>query len=201
MTTTKTRPTATFILTALIVRLFMLGAAAISFSHIIATSHALGLGWEAWTVPFLIDGLAVLGMIGRSAKFAASTQRAGLRLMIGAGALSLACNVYAGHNLGQRLYGVLIVAGFVVSEWYAAKLRPATPAPVVTAQPTRTLDPQVAAERAAKAAATRATNKTAKLTPAQRGAATRKANRELAAMAAGFVPADAPVSPAPIGYP
>lgn len=188
MNTTKPRITVTFVLVATIVRLFMAGAAAVSFSHIIATSHSLGLGWEAWTVPFLIDGLAVLGMIGRSIKFANATQRAGLRLMIGAGLLSLACNVYAGHNLGQRLYGVLIVAGFVVSEWYAAKLRPAT-----------TTTPAVdnkRSEAAKKAAATRKTNAEKKLTPAQRGAATRKTNRELEKMAAGYVPANAPVSPA-----
>lgn len=115
----------TYILVAVIVRAFMLGAAAISFSHIVATSHALGLGWEAWTVPGFVDGLAVLGLIGRGPKFAPSTQRAGLRLMAGAGLLSLACNVYAGHNLGQQLYGVLVVAGFIAAEWYSMKLRPA----------------------------------------------------------------------------
>lgn len=151
--------TPTYLLTAIVVRMFMLGAAGVSFSHIIATSQALGLGWEAWTVPFLVDGLAVLGMIGRSAKFAAGTQRAGLRLMIGAGVLSLACNVYAGHNLGQRLYGVLIVAGFVVSEWYAAKLRPAPVGP--------SAEDLAAAELAAKRSAS-----------AVKAAATRKRNAD-----------------------
>jgi hypothetical protein len=143
---------ATYLLTAIVVRMFMLGAAGVSFSHIIATSQAL------------VDGLAVLGMIGRSGKFAASTQRAGLRLMIGAGALSLACNVYAGHNLGQRLYGVLIVAGFVVSEWYAAKLRPATNGP--------SAEDLAAAELAAKRSAA-----------AVKAAATRKRNTDAAAKA------------------
>lgn len=154
--------TATYLLTAIVVRMFMLGAAGVSFSHIIATSQALGLGWEAWTVPFLVDGLAVLGMIGRSAKFAPATQRAGLRLMIGAGALSLACNVYAGHNLGQRLYGVLVVAGFVVSEWYAAKLRPAETGPSAE----EAAAAELAAKRSAsavKAAATRRRNADAAL--------------------------------------
>lgn len=128
----KTRVNWTYVLVAVIVRAFMLGAAAISFSHVVATSHSLGLRWEAWTVPGFVDGLAVLGLVGRSTRFAQSTQRAGLRLMAGAGALSLACNVYAGHNLGQRLYGVLVVAGFITAEWYAMKLRPAAvPVPTV----------------------------------------------------------------------
>ncbi|HET6212360.1 MAG TPA: hypothetical protein VFE14_05750 [Micromonosporaceae bacterium] len=186
----------TYLATAIVVRMFMFGAAAVSFTHIIATSHALGLGVEAWTVPFLVDGLAVLGLIGRSARFAASTQRAGLWFATGAGTLSLACNVYAGHNLGQRLYGVLVVAGFVATEWYASKLRPA---PAAAESTTCKLDPAEAAARAAKARATRARNKAAAMTPAQKAAATRKANRlaELvAAVDEAFDPADAPVSPA-----
>lgn len=155
----------TYILVAVIVRAFMLGAAAISFSHIVDTSHALGLGWEAWTVPGFIDGLAVLGLVGRSDRFAASTQRAGLRLMIGAGLLSLACNVYAGDNLGQRLYGVLVVAGFIAAEWYSLKLRPA-PAPV----------PEVNEKRSEAA---------------KRGAAKAKENREKRAAEALRAQADA----------
>jgi hypothetical protein len=84
-------------------------------------------------VPFLVDGLAVLGLIGRSSKFAASTRRAGLVLTLGAGWLSLTCNIMPGHNLGQQLYGVLVVAGFIATETYATKLRPPTAAP---AEPT-----------------------------------------------------------------
>jgi len=188
VTTTRTTNW-TYVLVATIVRAFMLGAAAISFGHIVATSHALGLGWEAWTVPAFVDGLAVLGLVGRSARFAGSTQRAGLRLMAGAGLLSLACNVYAGHNLGQRLYGVLVVAGFIAAEWYAVKLRPA-PVPTVEVKPGRRCEPDCTCRKHAKAKI---------LTPAQKAAITRaqrRADRELTAMTAGFVPADAPVSPA-----
>lgn len=179
----------TYILVAVIVRAFMLGAAAISFTHIVATSHALGLGWEAWTVPGFVDGLAVLGLIGRGPKFAASTQKAGLALMAGAGTLSLACNVYAGHNLGQQLYGVLVVAGFIAAEWYSMKLRPA---PVVEAAPKT-------GKRCAEGCTCRKHAKAKQLTPQQKAAITRankKAAAELAAMTAGYVPADAPVSPA-----
>jgi len=151
----KPRTNWTYVTTVVIVYAFMLGAAAISFSHIVDVSHTLGLSWEAWTVPFFVDGIAVLGKIGRSHKFAATTQRAGLVLMTGAGMLSLACNVMAGDNLGQQLYGVLVVAGFVTTEWYASKLQAApAPAPVV--------DAELAAKRseaARKAAATRRANK------------------------------------------
>jgi len=157
----------TFILTAAVVRLYMVGAAAVSFMHIIETSQWLGLGWEAWTVPLLVDGLAVLGLIGRSERFAASTRRAGLVLTLTAGTFSLTCNVLAGHNLGQRLYGVLIVAGFIATETYAARLRPAPAAPVVP-----TADEQAAAERAARRSA-----------GARKAAATRKANALAAARA------------------
>jgi hypothetical protein len=157
----------TYILTAVVVRMFMIGAAAVSFSHIIETSQSLGLGWEAWTVPFLVDGLAVLGLIGRSEQFATSTRRAGLVLTLAAGTLSLACNILAGHNLGQRLYGVLVVAGFIATETYAARLRPAPVAPVA-----QTADERAAVELAAR-----------RSIAARKAAATRKANAVAAARA------------------
>jgi len=163
----------TYRTTVAVVWMFMIGAAAVSFWHIVETSQRLGLDWEAFTCPFLIDGLAVLGLIGRSSKFAESTRRAGLRLTLAAGVLSLAANVYAGHNLGQRLYGVLVVAGFIATECYAQRLRPAPAAPKVK-------DPKrvAAAKRAAR---TRARNKRAQL-----------AELELA-----YSGPSAPVSPAP----
>lgn len=145
----------TYALVATIVRIYMVGALVISFNHVITASGMLGLtGWQAWTVPFFIDGFAILGMIGRSARFAPETQAIGFRLQIGAGLLSLAANVYAGHTIGERLYGVLIVAGFVTAEWYSHKLRPV----------------------ATKAEAVKATRSAA----ATKAAATRKANAETA---------------------
>ncbi len=199
ITPSKTRVNWTYVLVATIVRTFMIGAAAISFSHIVATSHALGLGWEAWTVPGFVDGLAVLGLVGRSARFAPSTQRAGLRLMTGAGLLSLACNVYAGHNLGQRLYGVLVVAGFITAEWYSAKLRPAA-VPVPTVSEKRS----DAARRGAETAKANRERKAAEALKAQaerdRKTAERREARRLAVQVAElegvFSAADAPVSPA-----
>ena len=170
------KPTKTQLVKALVLLQYA-GSVAISFAHIVAVGHRYGLTWEAWTAPFLIDGFMVLGAIGRSPQFAAATRKTGQRLMAGAGLVSLACNVLAGHNVGQRAFGVLVVAGAITSEWYAAKLEAA---PVE--QP-RKLDPQTAKERAAKAAATREANRLAAMTPAQKAAETRRRN------------ATAPVSP------
>jgi hypothetical protein len=101
-----------------------LGAAVLSFTHIVEVGLRFGLSWEAWTAPFLIDAFALLGAVGRGRAFTSTTRRAGLQLMIGAGLVSLTCNVEAGHNIGQRVFGVLVVAGFITAEWYASKLRP-----------------------------------------------------------------------------
>lgn len=158
------------IITTVVVWAFMLGAAAMSFHHIVSLSERLGLGWEAWTVPFFIDGIAAVGKVSRLDRFEVTTQRSGLRLMFFGGLLSLAANVTVGENWGQRGFGVLLVVGFVILENHATKLKGAPPAePVV-----RKLDPEVAAERARKAAATREANRLAKLTPAQKAAETRK---------------------------
>lgn len=102
-----------------------IGAGVISFSHIVEVGLRFGLGWQAWVAPFLIDGFAILGTIGRSEAFAPATRRAGFKLMIAAGLVSLVCNVTAGANIGQQAFGVLVVAGFVTAEWYASKLHAA----------------------------------------------------------------------------
>lgn len=150
----------TYLAVTAIVRLYMLGALAISFSHIITAAHLLQLdGWQAWTTPAFVDGFAVLGMIGRSQRFAPATRRSGFRLQLAAGALSFSANVFAGHTVGERAYGALVVVGFVVSEWYGAKLAPAAPVMPAAAE--------VLAEKRSAAA--------------RKGAATRKANAEAAA--------------------
>lgn len=108
--------------TRLVVNMFLVGAGSISFTHIVDVSADLGLGWERWTVPFFVDGLALLGKMGRSLAYKESTRKAGLQLMAGAGTVSLVCNVAAGDNPGRKLYGVLVVGGFIAAEWYSAKL-------------------------------------------------------------------------------
>lgn len=145
----------TYVAVKTVVLMFMIGAATISFGHIVETSHRLGLTWEAYTVPFFIDGLAILGLIGRTSAFDRSTNRAGWVLILTAGSASLAANIFAGHNLGQQLYGALVVVGFGLAEWYSVRLKPAAvPAPEV--------DEETRAKRseaARKAAATRKANK------------------------------------------
>lgn len=131
------------------------GAATISFMHIVEVGMRYGLGWQSWVAPFLIDGFAILGTIGRGPSFAEATRKTGFRLMLGAGVVSLVCNVLAGQNVGQRVFGVLVVAGFVTAEWYAAKLHRAVPV----------VAPELVAKRkaaAAKGAATRKRNAASK---------------------------------------
>lgn len=128
------------------------GAAVLSFAHIVTVGQRFGLGWEAWTAPFLIDGFALLGAVGRGKAFTASSRKAGFRLMVGSGLVSLVCNVEAGSNIGQRVFGVLTVAGFIAAEWYATRLRPARKAapraprsaPVSPGRPMVTLTPDEA---------------------------------------------------------
>lgn len=136
-----------FVIVKSLVYLQASGAAALSFMHIVEVGQRYGLGWQAWIAPFLIDGFAILGTVGRSAVFAESTRRTGFRLMIGAGLVSLVCNVEAGENIGQRVFGVLVVAGFITAEWYASKLKPATVKVPATA-PTSPGLPPVQAEPA-----------------------------------------------------
>jgi hypothetical protein len=112
-----------FSLVKVIVKLYFIGALAVSFTHIIEASHKLDLhGWQSWTTPFAIDGIAVIGMVMRSEAFSSATRRLGFRVQITAGILSLACNVFAGDTLGERIYGVLIVALFVFSEWLSDRI-------------------------------------------------------------------------------
>lgn len=136
-----------------IVCLFATGALVISFAHVIELAHRYGVeGWQAWTAPAFVDGFMLLGRLGMSAKFDRATRRIGRRFMLAGAALSFAANIAVGETHGQRVFGALVVAGFIASEWYAGKLAPAS---ADTAR-------EVAAKRSAaakRAAATRKANK------------------------------------------
>lgn len=169
-------------------------AAAVSFTHIVEAAHKLGLhDWQAFTAPALIDFVAIVGKLSMHASFLPPFQRSGFRLLMAGGVVSLACNVYAGDNLGEMAFGVLVVVAFMLLEHHATKAGKTAIVPVQPAS--RKLDPEMAASRAKKAAATKAIRKAereaaaeaerwASLTPGQRAAETR-ARR-----------AAAPVSPA-----
>ena len=47
--------------------------------------------------------------------------RNGFRLLMVGGSISLACNVYAGSNIGERAFGVLVVGAFMMLEHHATK--------------------------------------------------------------------------------
>jgi len=170
----------------IVVWVFMIGAALISTKHIVHTAQMLGLhDWQAYTVPAFVDGIAIVGKVSMLPRFAESFRRSGFKLLMFGGLLSLAANVAAGNNWGERGFGILVVAGFMLLESHATKADRTAVVPVEPA--TRKLDPAEAKRRADKAAATREANRRAALTPAQRGAQTRKA-RSASPVSPGRVP-------------
>ena len=104
-----------------VVWIFMIGAATISTRHIVHVSQMLGLGWESYTVPAFVDGIAIVGKVSMLPRFSPAFRRSGFRLLMFGGVLSLAANVAAGSNWGQRAFGVLVVAGFMLLESHATK--------------------------------------------------------------------------------
>jgi len=173
-----------------VVWLLLLLAAAVSATHIVESARKLGLhDWQAYTAPALIDLVAIVGKLSMASGFAPGFQRSGFRLLMVGGTLSLACNVYAGSNLGERLFGVLVVGAFMLLEHHATK---GGRSAVVT---TQVVDDAVRAKRseaARKAAETRKRN-AAKRTRKPRApkAAT------VAELEAAYAAESAPVSPAP----
>lgn len=102
----------------LIVRGYFFFAIAASFTHLITAAQKGGLaGWEAWSVPFLVDGIAIVGLIMRGEEFDTRTRKIGFRVQCGAGLLSLLGNVFAARNLGGAVFGVAVVGLFVLTEW------------------------------------------------------------------------------------
>lgn len=109
-----------------IVKGYFIAAIAASFTHLITAAIKGGLtGWEAYSVPFMIDGIAIIGLIMRGREFSQNTRKVGFRVQIGAGVLSLAGNVFAAHNLGGAVYGVGIVLMFLLAEWLSDNVQSA----------------------------------------------------------------------------
>jgi len=176
-----------------VVWVFMIGAAVISFTHIVETGHMLGLGWEAIAAPFLIDGIALVGKVSMLPRFSDRFRKSGRYLLMMGGTLSLACNVAAGHNHGQRAFGVLVVVGFMALESHAAK---ADASAIVDTTPEPAVDH--AAVKAAQRKASDAARKLAAKSPTMRPAELARAtgiNAGTAGRILKAVRATAPTSP------
>jgi hypothetical protein len=178
----------------------------ISFGHITEFAHFWGVeGDQANAAPFFVDGLMILGRLGMFKRWTDRTNKIGRGFLVGGAILSFAANIGDGHTIGGRVFGALIVAGFVACEWYAGSFESrkpeqaeATPAPI----------PAPAVAPAAKPKATR--KPTARKCPtgctcgkhAPRKAKTAKTATSAAPKAPTYVPsylavpANAPVSPA-----
>lgn len=112
----------TFVVRA-IVKLYFLGALSMSFVHIVSAAEKLQTTqWQAYCWPFMVDGIAVIGMVMRSAKWSSNTNRVGFRVQLSAGTLSLAANIYAGNTVGDRITGIGAVALFIFAEWLSDRL-------------------------------------------------------------------------------
>jgi hypothetical protein len=107
---------------SVVVWLLLLLAAAVSATHIVETARKLGLhDWQAFTTPALIDLVAIVGKLSMAPVFNGTFRRSGFRLLMVGATLSLACNVYAGDNVGERAFGVLVVGAFMLLEHHATK--------------------------------------------------------------------------------
>ncbi len=136
-----------------ITKLYFAAAVAGSATHIIHAAGKTGLhGWEMYTTPLLIDGLAIIGLIMRGDDFSKRNQTFGFRVQCIMGLLSLIANVYAAESAGGVMYGVAIVLMFIGAEWLSSNIESAD-----VDKAAEVADKRKAA--AAKGAATRAANK------------------------------------------
>ena len=117
----RVKTAVTVILTAILVFVLF-----VSRDHITQTAYTIGLrGYQANTLFVLIDIVALIGKVLMLKYFARSTRKLGMWMLCTSGSLSLACNVFAGHNLGERIYGAFIVILFVALEQVVTKIKPA----------------------------------------------------------------------------
>lgn len=193
----------------------LLGALAVSYLHQAHYLQALGASVFSWILPAVFDlGMVSMLTITQTVGMAADAKRAAMKILVVVVLISAAVNAAAPGPVFLRVVFALVVGLVAGVEWVAGKIRPdfaaieAREAEVTAevAKP-RKLDPEVAKARTAKAAATRKANQAARnaatLSPQKKAARTRKARREIAEQAeldlmlTGYLPANAPVSPAP----
>lgn len=158
-----------------IVRSYFVAALIGSFTHVVHAAHKVGLhGWEMWSTPFMIDGIAIIGLIMRGDQFSDDTRRWGLITQYGAGTMSLIANVYAAENAGGMIYGVGIVALFLFSEFLSTKITSAADiAAAEAAADAAAADAAKRADRNAKARTRRAARKTTPTTKTTRSTTNR----------------------------
>jgi hypothetical protein len=153
----------------LVVSSIMVLALYVSRDHITDVAYRIGLtGYQAETLFALVDVVALIGKVLQLKYFAASTRKVGRRLMIGAGIVSLTCNVASGWlsgGYGPAGYGVFVVVLFLVLENVLTKIKPA--ASVTRAKnAATTIKATTPRKRAPRAAyAKRSTSTTAKTAP------------------------------------
>lgn len=154
----------------IVVYTFMIAAAAISAFDIIHLAEKYGVPAPiSYTAPLFIDGLAWLGKIGRSKDFSDETRAGGLKLMAFGGLLSLVANITVGETVGLKVYGALVVTGFIVAEWYSAKLEAKQ---ATTDDDTAAVTKTKAAQRKATEAARKLAAKSPTMRPAELARAT-----------------------------
>jgi hypothetical protein len=180
-------------LISVVVWLLLMMAAAVSATHIVETARKLGLhDWQAYTTPGLIDLVAIVGKLSMAKCFATPFRRSGFRLLMVGATLSLSCNVYAGSNLGERAFGVLVVGAFMLLEHHATK--GGKSAVVATVEETDAAEKAKRQAAARKSVETRRRNAAAKATKPK--ARKPKAPAPADQLEAMYELADAPVSPA-----
>jgi hypothetical protein len=103
--------------------LIAVAAAGYSSYHIVELGLSYELGLFAFVMPLFIDGLAIIATLARgNDRFPEVAQRAAVKVLAGAGAVSIGANLLAGHNVGQKLAGVVAVGAYVVAEWFVSKM-------------------------------------------------------------------------------
>jgi hypothetical protein len=103
-----------------IVRAYFAAALYFSFTHITTAWRNLGADTpEGVTATLMVDGFFVLGAIMRGTMFSARTRQIGLRVQIGAGAVSVAANVFAATSAFGVIFGAALPLFVVFTEWMA----------------------------------------------------------------------------------
>jgi hypothetical protein len=99
-----------------IVRGYFLAALYGSFHNLIHAGYKAGMGADSPAVPWMVDGVAVLGILMRHPTFSAHSRKVGMCLIAFGASLSLVGNVFAASNAGQAGFGAALVGFYLVGE-------------------------------------------------------------------------------------